>query len=320
MDRSKCKISIDNLDLIIVHYLTINYLTINYLTMLVHIKELFKGEVRGRFAYPAFNTINLEMTQGIIEAAEQLDVPVILETSEGAIKYAGLETIFELMASMAIKAKVPIALHMDHGKDAEQLKRGIELGYSSVMIDHSNQELEQNIKDTKTMVEFAHKEGAWVQGEIGRIRGNEDWVSVSDRDSLLTTPEQAESYWQATGVDSLACSVGTIHGIIKMNGGARAHVDVDRIKNIAAKVPVPLVLHGASGVPDDVIAMAITNGISIINIDTELRIAFTSRLRKSLLEHPDEVDQRKYLAPAIEGVKLAAMKKLAAFKTINLFH
>ncbi len=288
--------------------------------MLVHIKELFKGDVRGRFAYPAFNTMNLEITQGIIEAAEELHVPVILETSEGAIKYAGLETIFEMMASMAIKAKVPIALHMDHGKDIEQLKRGIELGYSSVMIDHSDQELEKNIKDTKEMVEFAHKEGAWVQGEIGRIRGKEDWVSVSDRDSLLTAPEDAESFWKATNVDTLACSVGTIHGIIKMNGEAEAHVDVDRIKQISQKVSIPLVLHGASGVPDDVIAEAITNGISIINIDTELRMAFTSELRSALQDHPDEVDPRKYLAPAIAGVKKAAIKKLIAFKTLNIIN
>jgi fructose-bisphosphate aldolase, class II len=288
--------------------------------MLVHIKELFKGDVRGRFAYPAFNTMNLEITRGIISAAEELDTPVILETSEGAVKYAGLETIFELMASMAIKAKVPIALHMDHGKDAEQLQRGIELGYSSVMIDHSDQELEKNIKDTKAMVEFAHREGAWVQGEVGRIRGKEDWVSVSDRDSLLTTPEEALQFWEATKVDTLACSVGTIHGIIKMNGEAEAHVDVDRIQAIAEKVPVPLVLHGASGVPDDVIAQAIQNGISIINIDTELRMAFTANLRQALQEHPDEVDPRKYLAPAIAGVTEAAKKKLLAFKTINLIH
>lgn len=288
--------------------------------MLVHIKELFKGDVRGRFAYPAFNTMNLEITRGIIDAAEELDTPIILETSEGAIKYAGLETIYELMASMAIKAKVPIALHMDHGKDMDQLRRGIELGYSSVMIDHSGDALEKNVKDTKEMVLFAHREGAWVQGEIGRIRGKEDWVSVSDRDSLLTTPEEAEQFWKDTGVDTLACSVGTIHGIIKMNGQAEAHVDVDRIGAIAARVPVPLVLHGASGVPDDVITASIEQGISIINIDTELRIAFTSNLRNVLAEHPDEVDPRKYLAPAIAGVKEAAKKKLLAFKTINLIH
>ncbi len=284
--------------------------------MLVHIKELFNNkDVRGKFAYPAFNTMNLEITRGIIEAAEELNTPVIIETSEGAIKYAGLDTMFEMIASMAMRAKVPIALHMDHGKDMEQLQRGIELGYSSVMIDHSSMPLEQNIKDTKAMVEFAHKEGAWVQGEIGRIRGNEDWVSVSESESLLTEPEEAKQFLEATGVDSLACSFGTIHGIIKMSGKAEAHVDVERIGRVADLVKVPLVLHGASGVPDDVITQAIKAGISIINIDTELRIGFTQNLRKALAEHPDEVDPRKYLSPAIEGVKEAAKKKLLAFKT-----
>ncbi len=285
--------------------------------MLVHIKELFNSEVRGKFAYPAFNTMNLEITRGIIEAAEELNTPIIIETSEGAIKYAGLEPMFEIIASLAIKAKIPVALHMDHGKDMEQLQRGIELGYSSVMIDHSSLPINENIKNTKAMVEFAHKEGAWVQGEVGRIRGSEDWVSVSESESLLTEPQEALKFWQDTNVDSLACSFGTIHGIIKMSGKAEANVDIDRIKQVSELVPVPLVLHGASGVPDDVIANAIKAGISIINIDTELRIGFTKNLRQALLEHPDEVDPRKYLTPAIEGVKDAAKKKLLAFKTIN---
>lgn len=285
--------------------------------MLVHIKELFAKPVRGKFAYPAFNTMNLEITRGIIEAAEELNTPVVLETSEGAIKYAGLETIYEMMASMAIKAKVPIALHMDHGKDMEQLKRGIELGYSSVMIDHSGEELSKNIRDTKAMVEFAHKEGAWVQGEVGRIRGSEDWVSVSDRESLLTEPEEAKQFWEATGVDTLACSVGTIHGIIKMTGEAEAKVDIERISKIAEVVPIPLVLHGASGVSRDVIRQAIGAGISIINIDTELRIGFTKNLRKALADNPDEVDPRKYFALAIAGVTEAAKENLLDFNTIN---
>lgn len=292
--------------------------------MLVHIKELFPGstpgaDVIGKFAYPAFNTMNLETTLGIIAAAEELNTPVILETSEGAIKYAGLETLYEIMASLAVKAKVPIALHMDHGKDAELLKRGIELGYSSVMIDHSGLSFEENVRDTKAMVEFAKLKGAWVQGEIGRMRGSEDWVSVSEAEALLTEPEEAKKFYDATGVDTLASSVGTIHGIIKMSGKVQAHVDVDRIRRIHEAVPgVPLVLHGASGVPDDVITEAIAAGIAIINIDTELRLGFTKELRVFLASHPDEVDPRKFLNPAIEGVKQAALKKLKIFKTQNL--
>ncbi len=286
--------------------------------MLVHIKKLFEGDVIGKFAYPAFNTMNVETTLGIIAAAEEMNTPVILETSEGAIKYAGLETIFEIMATMAVRAKVPIALHMDHGKDVEQLKRGIELGYSSAMIDHSGLSFEENVHDTKLMVQFAHQEGAWVQGEIGKIRGSEDWVSVSESEALLTDPDEALKFFQETGVDTLACSFGTIHGVVKIRGGAKAHVDVDRIRKVHELVKVPIVLHGASGVPDEVIHEAIAAGVAIINIDTELRIGFTDNLRKAMQEMPDEVDPRKYFAPAIEGVKQAAMKKLQAFKTQNI--
>lgn len=286
--------------------------------MLVHIKELFAGDIRGKFAYPAFNTSNLEMTMGIIAAAESMNCPVIIETTEGAIKYAGLETLFELIATQAVNATVPIALHMDHGKDAEQLKKGIELGYSSVMIDHSSLPYEENVRDTKSMVEFAHQEGAWVQGEVGKIRGSEDWVSVEDSDELLTSPLEAEKFYKETGVDTLACSFGTVHGIAKIRGNAKPKVDLERIKQIAEKVPAPLVMHGASGVPEDIITQAIANGISIINIDTELRIAYDEALRKSLASQVDETDSRKIMQPVIEAVKQAAMLKLKQFKTQNI--
>jgi fructose-bisphosphate aldolase, class II len=291
--------------------------------MLVHIKELFNNDptgkdVVGKFAYPAFNTMNLETTIGIIAAAEEMNSPIILETSEGAIKYAGLETLYEIIASLAVHAKVPVALHMDHGKDMEQLKAGIELGYSSVMIDHSGLSYDENVRDTKAMVEFAKAEGAWVQGEIGKIRGSEDWVSVSESEALLTDPEEAKKFFEATGVNTLAASFGTIHGVLKMSGKVTAHVDVERIKKVHSLVNVPLVLHGASGVPDNVITEAIAAGIAIINIDTELRMGFTKELRIFLASHPDEIDPRKFLNPAIEGVKQAALKKLKAFKTRNI--
>ena len=286
--------------------------------MLVHIKELFKGDVVGKFAYPAFNTMNLETTLGIIAAAEEMNTPVIMETSEGALKYAGFNTLFEIMATLAVNSKVPIALHMEHGKNEEQLRQGIELGYSSVMIDHSGLAYDQNVHDTKLMVEFAKQEGAWVQGEIGKIRGSEDWVSVSESEALLTDPDEALRFYNETGVNTLACSFGTIHGIAKMNGTATPHVDIERIKAVHDRVGIPLVLHGASGVPDDVISEAITAGIAIINIDTELRIGFTSGLRQGLSDMPNEIDPRKYMAPAIDGVKQAAIKKLKAFHTQNI--
>jgi fructose-bisphosphate aldolase, class II len=286
--------------------------------MLVHIKELFTGDVVGNFAYPAFNTQNLETTMAIIQAAEEMNAPVIIDVSEGAIKYAGLATIYEIMATMAVKAKVPVALHMDHGKNVDQLKQGIELGFSSVMIDHSGDDIEANTKATKELVEFAHAEGAWVQGEIGRIRGSEDWVSVSETEALLTKPEEAEAFVKATGVDTLACAFGTIHGIIKIRGGATPHVDLPRIKAVHERVHIPLVLHGASGVDENVIHEAIKSGVAIINIDTELRLAFGESLRKSLADQPDEIDPRHIMKPVIEAVKQAAIKKLKQFGTKNL--
>ena len=286
--------------------------------MLVHIKELFQGEVVGKFAYPAFNTMNLEITKGIIAAAEQSGTPVILQTSEGAIKYAGLKTLYGIMASLAQRSSVPIALHMDHGKDMEQLKHGIELGYSSVMIDHSSSSFEQNVSDTKNLVEFAHSKGAWVQGEIGKIRGSEDWVSVTESEALLTDPEEALEYYQQTGVDTLACSFGTIHGIIKITGQATPQVDIDRIRAVHKLVNLPLVLHGASGLPEEVVSQAIGAGIAIINIDTELRIAFTKGLKQSLIDQPQEVDPRNLLKPAIQAVTAAALNKFRQFKTTNL--
>lgn len=286
--------------------------------MLVHIKELVTSDMVGKFAYPAFNTQNMETTMGIIQAADELNAPVIIEVSEGAIKYAGLATIYEIMATLADSVKVPIALHMDHGKDMEQLKRGIELGFSSVMIDHSGLSVEENVRDTKAMVAFAHSHGAWVQGEIGKIRGSEDWVNVSDSEALLTDPEEAEQFYKATGVDTLAGSFGTVHGIIKIRGGVLPHVDVTRIGQIHKRINVPLVLHGASGVDENVIRASIEAGIAIINIDTELRLAYAESLRKSLAGQPEEVDPRHIMKPVVEAVKKAAEKKLQQFGTKNI--
>lgn len=285
--------------------------------MVTHIKELFRGDVIGKFAYPAFNTVNLETTMGIIAAAEELQVPVIIEASEGAFKYAGLETLYEIISTLAAKSTAPIVLHMDHGKDMVQLKRGIELGFSSVMIDHSNLSFEQNVADTKAMVAFAHSRGVWVQGEIGRIKGTEDWLAVADNEALLTTPEEASKFYKLTGVDTLATAVGTIHGVVKMRQ-VTAHIDIRRIQQIHAAVPVPLVLHGASGVPDKVMQEAIASGIAIVNIDTELRIGFTEQLRKYLHDNPMEVDLRKYMHPAIDGIKEAVKQKLKVLGTKNI--
>jgi ketose-bisphosphate aldolase len=285
--------------------------------VLIHIRDLFE-DYNSSFAYPAFNTQNLETTLGIIQAAEALDTPVIIATSEGTVAYAGLETIAGIVKSAAAQSKARIVLHYDHGKDISHLDRAIELGYSSVMIDHSHLPFRENVRDTQRVVEFAHRKGAWVQAEIGRMRGTEDWVSVSDAETLLTDPEDALRFYQATGVDTLACSVGTVHGIIKMRGDVKPRVDIARIRSIHELVEIPLVLHGASGVDPETVALAIRAGIGIINIDTELRLAFTRALRATLETYPEEIDPRRIMKPVVQAVKETAMAKIRQFGTRKL--
>lgn len=285
--------------------------------MLIHIRDLFKN-YNSSFAYPAFNTQNLETTLGIIQAAEALDAPVIIATSEGTVSYAGLETIAGIVKTAAAQSKARIILHYDHGKDMSHLEHAIELGYSSVMIDHSHLPFQENVRHSRQVVEFAHQKGAWVQAEIGRMRGTEDWVSVSDAETLLTDPEDALKFYRATGVDTLACSVGTVHGIIKIRGDVRPHVDVPRIRAIHELVKIPLVLHGASGVDPGTIALAIKAGVGIINIDTELRLAFAQALRATLETYPEEIDPRRIMKPVIQAIKETAMAKLRQFGTREL--
>lgn len=285
--------------------------------MLIHIRDLFKNH-DAPFAYPAFNTQNLETTLGIIQAAETLDTPVIIATSEGTVSYAGLETIAGIIKTAAARSQARIVLHYDHGKDISHLERAIELGYSSVMIDHSYLSFPENVRHTQRVVEFAHKKGAWVQAEIGRMRGTEDWVSVTDAQALFTDPDDALTFYRATGVDTLACSVGTVHGVIKMRGGVKPHVDIPRIRAIHELVKIPLVLHGASGVDSETIALAIKAGIGIVNIDTELRLAFVRALRATLETYPEEIDPRRILQPVIQAVKETAMSKIRQFATREL--
>jgi fructose-bisphosphate aldolase, class II len=285
--------------------------------MLIHIRDLFKGH-NSSFAYPAFNTQNLETTLAIVQAAEEVDAPVIIATSEGTVGYAGLETIAGIVRTVAGRSKARIAMHYDHGKDISHLERAIELGYSSIMIDHSHLPFQENVSDTRQVVEFAHRKGAWVQGEIGRMRGTEDWVSVSEAETLLTNPEDALKYYRATKVDTLACSVGTVHGIIKMRGIVKPHMDIPRIRAIHELVKIPLVLHGASGVETQTIAMAIQAGIGIINIDTELRLAYAQALRATLETYREEIDPRRIMKPVIKVVKETAIAKIRQFRTCEL--
>jgi fructose-bisphosphate aldolase class II len=247
--------------------------------------------------------------------------PIILQTSVGALEYAGIEELVGLNKIAAREANVPIALHQDHCKDIKLLKQLIDLGYSSVMIDLSALPYVDNVKLTREMVAYAHKRGVWVQAEIGRLLGNEDWQNVKSGEDLMTDPDEAAKFVADTGIDTLAVAVGTWHGIPvnpatkKILHTLKEHVDINRLMRIHDKVKIPLVLHGASGVPDVQLRAAVKEHVAIFNIDTDLRVAFNEALRKNLKDNPQIYDPRKLLAPATEALQKMAESKLIILGT-----
>jgi ketose-bisphosphate aldolase len=289
--------------------------------MLVHIGKLINKHMVGKYAVPAFNTQDMETTMGIVRAAEAQNAPVIVQTSEGSLEYAGIEEMVGIMKTEARRVKVPVALHQDHCKHVDLIKKLIDLGYSSVMIDVSHLDYKENVKITKSVVKYAHKRGVWVQAEIGRLLGNEDWQNVKSGEDLMTDPDEAAKFVEETGIDTLAVAVGSMHGIPvnpkvrKIMTTLKEHIDLPRLAAIRKKVRVPLVLHGASGVPDDQIRKAITHGVAVFNIDTDLRVAFNKALRDNLDKHPQIYDPRKILGPATDALQKMAETKIKLLKT-----
>ncbi|HTL39832.1 MAG TPA: class II fructose-bisphosphate aldolase [Methylomirabilota bacterium] len=291
--------------------------------MLVHIGALINKKILGKYALPAFNTQDLETSLGIIRAAEAQKAPVILQTSVGALEYAGIEELVGLNKTLARSAKVPIALHQDHCHDFNLIKKLINLGYTSVMIDASHLPYKDNLKLTKEVVSYAHKRGVWVQAELGRILGSEDWQNVKSGEDLMTDPEEAVKFVAETRIDTLAVAVGSMHGIPvnpkikKILSTLKEHIDLDRLKAIHQKIKIPLVLHGASGVPDPQMRAAIKLGVAIFNIDTDLRVAFNKALRTNLKDNPELYDPRKILGPATAGLQAKAEEKIKLLKCNN---
>lgn len=291
--------------------------------MLVHIGKIIHKKMVGKYAVPAFNTSDLETTQGIIRAAEHLKAPVIVQTSVSTLEYAGIEEISNIIKTEARNAKVPVALHQDHCKDFSIIKQLIDVGYSSVMIDASHLPYKENVKVTKAVVSYAHKRGVWVQAEIGRLLGSEDWQDVKSGEDLMTDPDEAAKFVLDTGVDTLAVAVGSMHGIPvnpkikKILSTLKEHIDLPRLKSIRSKVTVPLVLHGASGVPDSQLKAAVKMGVVIFNIDTDLRVAFNKALRDNIKKHPQVYDPRKLLRPATDALQFMAEKKLKLLSANN---
>jgi fructose-bisphosphate aldolase class II len=295
-------------------------------------KELLTRAKKGGYAVGAFNMNNLEILQAIVSAGEAEKSPAIIAVSEGAIQYAGLPFIVSMVQTASHQTSIPLSLHLDHGRDLEIIRSCIENGFTSVMIDGSHLEFQENITMTRKVVEMAREKAISVEAELGRLKGIEDNVSVAERDAFLTDPQAAEEFVKRTEVDALAIAIGTSHGAYKFKGEAK--LDLERLKEIGGKVGIPLVLHGASGIPrsvlekaeqfgaklpgakgipDEAIRNAIPLGIAKINIDTDLRLSFIGAIREVLTKKPEEFDPRKILGPGREAIKQTVQSKMKLF-------
>ena len=292
---------------------------------LVTTTEMFRKAYEGGYAIGAFNVNNMEIVQGITEAAREANSPVILQVSAGARKYAKHEYLMKLVEAAVADTDLPIALHLDHGEDFEICKACIDGGFTSVMIDGSKHSFEDNIALTKKVVDYAHARGVVVEGELGRLAGIEDDVNVSAEDSSYTDPNQVEEFVRATGVDSLAIAIGTSHGAFKFKPGTNPQLRFDILEEISRRLPgFPIVLHGASsvipsyvdiinanggqlkdaiGVPEDQLRQAAKMAVCKINIDSDLRLAMTAGVRQQLMADPSNFDPRGYLKVGRQYVK-----------------
>ena len=292
--------------------------------------EMFKKSLKSDYAVGAFNVNNMEIIQGIVDAAQQEQAPIILQVSAGARKYAKPAYLLKLVEAAMMDTGLDICLHLDHGEDFEICKQCIDGGFTSVMIDGSKHPFDDNVALTKKVVEYAHAHGVVVEAELGKLAGVEDNIKVDSKSATYTDPEEAAEFVEKTGVDSLAIAIGTSHGAYKFSGDPQ--LDFDRLREIHKLVPdTPLVLHGAStvlpefvdkcnqyggnipgakGVPEEMITEAAKYGICKVNIDTDLRLAMTAEIRKYLAENPKEFDPRKYLGPARDAISSMVSHKI----------
>jgi len=295
---------------------------------LVSPKEMFAKAYTGGYAIGAFNVNNMEIVQGIIEAGKAEKAPLILQVSAGARKYAGQNYIMKLMEAALLDTDLPVVLHLDHGPSFDLCKAVIDGGFTSVMYDGSHLPYEENIAETKKVVEYAHARGVWVEAELGRLAGVEE--DVKSDEHIYTDPDQAKDFVTRTGCDSLAIAIGTSHGAYKFKGEAK--LDFDRLEKVGKLLPgVPIVLHGASsvpqefvemvnkygghvpgarGVPEDLLRRAAGMAVCKINIDSDIRLAMTATIRKHMAENPADFDPRQYLTPARTAVKEMVQRKI----------
>lgn len=299
---------------------------------LVTTTEMFKKAYEGGYAIGAFNVNNMEIIQGITEAAMEEKAPIILQVSSGARKYAKHVYLMKLIEAAVADTGLPIAVHLDHGDDFEICKSCIDGGFTSVMIDGSKHSFTDNITLTKQVVDYAHSKGVVVEGELGKLAGIEDDVNVTDEDAQFTNPAEVEEFVEKTGVDSLAIAIGTSHGAYKFKPGQNPHLRFDILEQIEKRLPnFPIVLHGASsvipefvakvnqyggkmpdaiGIPEEMLRQAAKSAVCKINIDSDLRLAMTASIREHFALHPDHFDPRQYLTPARTAIKDMVKRKL----------
>ena len=299
---------------------------------LVTSTEMFQKAYEGGYAIGAFNVNNMEIIQGITEAAKEVQAPLILQVSAGARKYAKHVYLMKLIEAALEDTGLPICVHLDHGENFEVCKSCIDGGFTSVMIDGSKHPFEENIRMTKEVVDYAHERGVVVEGELGRLAGIEDAINVSAEDSSYTDPGQVQEFVERTGVDSLAIAIGTSHGAYKFKPGQKPQLRFDILEEVGRRLPgFPIVLHGASsvipqyvdiinanggnmpdaiGIPEDMLRQAARMAVCKINIDSDLRLAMTAGIRQHMAEHPDHFDPRQYLTVGRDNIRDLVKKKI----------
>ena len=293
-------------------------------------KQIFKNALKGKYGVGAFNFINIETLKSILDAAEECKSPVIIQCSTGAIKYAGVDALVAIAKAYAKNMSVPVCLNLDHGKTFEDCKMCIDAGFTNVMIDASSLPYDENIALTKKVVEYAHTHNVTVEAEIGVLAGVEDEVSATEDQARYTDPKQAYEFAKATGVDSLAIAIGTSHGTVKFKGEPKLRIDI--LEEVERLMPdMPIVLHGASSIPQDMVKLAekygaklpgsigipetmlreaCTHNVCKVNVDSDLRLSFTAGIRKSLTENPENVDMRKYNTVGMDLIKSVVKNKM----------
>lgn len=272
---------------------------------LVTTKEMLLDAQKNGYAVGAFNVENMEMVQAVIEAAEKMKAPVIMQTTPSTVKYASTDYFYANAKAAAENAEIQAAIHLDHGSSFELAMKAFRSGYTSIMIDGSHGTLEENIAISKKVAEAVHPGGVPVEAELGKVGGKEDNLDSGD-DNPYTDPKEAARFVKETGIDSLAVAIGTSHGVYK----GEPKLDLDRLTEIRRTVEIPLVLHGTSGVPDETVAECVKRGICKVNYATDLRIAFTDGVKKAISENPNVIDSKKYNQAGREKVKRYVMQKI----------